>query len=120
MGLTDGFFRGRAEFFHGRRQRGRLEFETDRHRTHGRHHLRLSYKYHGPRGIRGALGGHGRQSADGADFPVGKNFLAIDLRRVHRRLSALVGGTHQCVPLLMSIRERQLSSFQRCLGGLIR
>jgi hypothetical protein len=107
----DSLFRGGAKFFHGRFQCDGIQFETDGYRAHWRHDLGLSYKYDGPCSIGRAVHRHGRHSTDGADFTIGKNFLAIDLRRVHGCLSAVVGGTHRWIPLKIDSKDATLAVF---------
>src|SRR5580698_6494183 len=111
-----GLLRGGAEFFDRRCQGVGFQFETNGYRAHRRHDLGLPYKYDGPSAVRR----NGRHSPDGADFTIGKYFLAIDLRRVHGCLSAVVGGTHRCIPLKIDSRRYNGSSFRRCHGGLLR
>ena len=69
------------------------------------------------RGIRGAVGGHRRQAADGSDLAVGKCLFAINLRRVHGCLSAFGGGLMRGHPFAFREQKTNPSSLQRCLGG---
>ena len=90
-GLLHRLLGGLAEFCDRRAQRGCLELEIDRHRTHRCHDLRLADEQGRPRNIGASVGGDRRQSTDCSDATIGEGLFAIDLGRVH---GLLPGGHH--------------------------